>query len=326
MDITLLGDNGSTTSTESTLIGTALNVTLSRTLVAGALALCHVQHSRGDTTNPTTPTVAGGGMTWVLDTTNAYKTSGTARQTHWIFRGVGTPSGTTITVTPGNDYSSLSAQVVECDGAVVTGTTGSDGIIQSVTNTAANADTVAAAMSTLNDSANAFVAFGVFVRNSTSSFTATTLTSLGSRVDFNEYDLSFNRYVGIVAQYEVGTITTDPSISHTTANTTSQQAITGLEIVADTEPSGPSITPAVIAVERVTDTRVEIEIVSYDDTAGVEHDMYRHPTDLGADPADWVATATLMEADIDPTEIWADDPVSPNTTYFYALRSHIPAV
>lgn len=88
------------------------------------------------------------------------------------------------------------------------------------------------------------------------------------------------------------------------------------------EPATISRLPVDLAMDtgRNTDIVAVAQIDNYDASAG-QHDAYGHTSDLGANPADWETTATLIQANQNPASniLWSSR--SPDTSYWIALVS-----
>jgi hypothetical protein len=107
---------------------------------------------------PVAPTVAGNGLTWVQVASVTFS-SNTRRLT--VFRAMGaSPSGGTVTFSFGvQSQTSFVWSILECDEVNTSGTDASGATVQSVTNSAAAATTISAALAALEDPTNVAVAF-----------------------------------------------------------------------------------------------------------------------------------------------------------------------
>jgi hypothetical protein len=225
-----------------------VDVTLSGAIPTGALAMCEVTLTRtfaGQTLGAPT-SVTGGGVTWVLEESNAYDVTGTARSGIYLYRAAATsPSGTTVTVTPSALIGIVQAVVFYVTGAVITDN-GGDAFVQKVTNAGASVDTISAAMATASDTTNnQFLAVGSYNNASTRTFTPNASPALTELFDFSDtLDAIFG---GTEVQYATGVATSNPSIGFTLSGSASAVGIIVVELAAATV--GPTIT-----VQPVADT------------------------------------------------------------------------
>jgi len=84
--------------------------------------------------------------------------------------------------------------------------------------------------------------------------------------------------------------------------------------------------PAVIAAPAPdavagtqTDTDIEVSVSSVDGVGS--HTLYGHTTDLGDDPADWVASATAIQTGVSGGSSYTWGSRTPDTTYYLAVVS-----
>lgn len=145
--------------------------TASVTLDANRLALLFVNLTRGSSTNPNTPTVTGGGVTWVQVATLVYGAVGATRTSLTLFRAMGTPSAGALTIDCGGaTHLGASWSLMEFGNVDQTGTNGSGAVVQSATNSAA-ATTLTATLAAFGSASNA--TYGALA-NGTASSTART--------------------------------------------------------------------------------------------------------------------------------------------------------
>ena len=119
---------------------TSYTLTLSRALAAFELGLIVVHNQTG--TGATTPTLSGGGVTWVQVASYAYDTAGAGGRIS-VFRAMGaTPSGTSITISfGGTGQLGCQAHAMAITGADRTGADGAGAVRQSKTGTVDGAGT-----------------------------------------------------------------------------------------------------------------------------------------------------------------------------------------
>lgn len=79
--------------------------------------------------------------------------------------------------------------------------------------------------------------------------------------------------------------------------------------------------PASISAGQQTDTRATVSVDSVDTTSGTTHRLYGYTSDLGEDPADWIANASIVAASVGASETWSWASRSPNTTYYFVVIS-----
>lgn len=156
-------------------------VTASVTPTANALILLSVSARNGNSIDPTTPTVSGNGLTWVLVNSITSDNTSTSRRMNFLFRAMGSaPTSGAITITFGETETDASWSVDQFTNVVQTGTNGSGAVIQNV---AANDLTGAATSLTVTLAAFAAstnATFGFFGTDGAAGATAGTgLTALG---------------------------------------------------------------------------------------------------------------------------------------------------
>ena len=78
--------------------------------------------------------------------------------------------------------------------------------------------------------------------------------------------------------------------------------------------SSPDLGIPYIREYSATSNQVVIEILTYHGEA-VRHDMYRSTNVL--------ELGSIVGEDIDPTQLFVDNTVSPSTTYYYTLKSEV---
>jgi hypothetical protein len=84
-------------------------------------------------TEPTTPTVSGNGLTWVLEESIYYDTAPTSVRKLFVFRAMGSsPSSGTVVITFGEEESAYAYCIDQFSGVDTSGTNGSGAIVQSV--------------------------------------------------------------------------------------------------------------------------------------------------------------------------------------------------
>lgn len=154
-----------TTLTSGNTSGSLSNATTaSVTPTANNLVLLTVSIRNGASTNPTAPTVAGNGLTWVqVDNSNYDSTSG-SRRTVYLFRGLAaSPSAGTIVITFGETETDASWVVDQFGGVNTSGTNGSGAIVQSVKSNdqTGSVSTLTETLATFSSSLNAaYATFG----------------------------------------------------------------------------------------------------------------------------------------------------------------------
>jgi hypothetical protein len=106
--------------------------TASVTPTTNDLILLSVSARRGDSTNPTTPSVTGNGLTWVqIGTDLQFDTAGSSRKTFFLFRALGTASAGTIVINFGAQTITNATWIVDdVSGIDTSGTNGSGAIVQ----------------------------------------------------------------------------------------------------------------------------------------------------------------------------------------------------
>ncbi len=135
----------------STADGTNRNIS-SAILQSNSVYLFIVTNSKAS--SPDIPTATSPSFTW---TQVATETTATHRVT--VFRALVVSGATeTITATFGATYTGVSLQLIRVTGCVLTGTNGSDAIVQSVTDVGAGADP-AITMAAISSSRNSVMAF-----------------------------------------------------------------------------------------------------------------------------------------------------------------------
>lgn len=220
-----------------------LVITLSRSIAANTLALCHVNiMEQGGTVEQ--PSVSGGGVTWELLQTNAYRTSGTRRATQFLFAAYGAaPSGATITVTPGAPYRVVLAHVVEVPGA-------DPDPVQNETGSLQSNSIVGAQLVTLSDTTNnAVIAFGAYVRSADASRTWTPDATNGlTELDEALQTDADTQVASIHAQYIVGLAATDPPITASLSGGVDSLGMIALEL-AESGAVEPDPPPEITSVD-----------------------------------------------------------------------------
>lgn len=113
---------------------TASAVTASVSPTANALILLSVSVRNGASVDPTTPTVSGNGLTWVLvNSITSDNTSG-SRRMNFLFRAMGaSPTTGAVTITFGETETDASWSVDQFTNTLTSGTNGSGAIVQNVT-------------------------------------------------------------------------------------------------------------------------------------------------------------------------------------------------
>lgn len=127
------------------------------TPTANRLVLASVAYSHDDgLTDPVAPSLTGNNLTWVLVTSNLYKSSGGSRLAVAVYRAMGTAPtlGTLLISFAGITASGCIWAIEEFDGVTLSGTNGSGAVIQSVVGTDSSSPevsgTLAAFQSTFN--------------------------------------------------------------------------------------------------------------------------------------------------------------------------------
>lgn len=125
---------------------------------------------RRDAGAPSTPVITGCGITWTLVKASVVATTSGM----WLFRGVGTPSAGTLTISFSGENISIKAwSIDEWANVALTGTAGVDGIVQSVLNTSGASTSFAVTLATLESASN--MAIGMHDQ-----YTASTTITKGS--------------------------------------------------------------------------------------------------------------------------------------------------
>lgn len=246
-----------------------LVITLSRPIAANTLALCHVNVMEYGS-DVDQPSVSGGGVTWELLQTNAYRPSGTRRATQFLFAAYGAaPSGVTITVTPGAPYRVVLAHVVEVPGA-------NPDPVQNVIGSPYSSSFIGAQLVTLSDTTNnAVIAFGAYVRSADANRTWTPDANYGlTELDEARRTDADTQVASIHAQYIVGLAAIDPEITATLSGGSDAIGMIALELTesgatgattleADQFTAGASFTDATF--ERVTQADPMAVMASFSD-------------------------------------------------------------
>jgi hypothetical protein len=112
---------------------TANIITNSVSPAANKLLLLEVEIRNGASTQPTTPTVTGNGLTWVLIDHADNDTTSSSRRTIFLFRAMGSaPTPGAITITFGETETDAAYNLDQVTGADTGGTNGSTAIVQHV--------------------------------------------------------------------------------------------------------------------------------------------------------------------------------------------------
>lgn len=190
---------------DNTLGGVASYTTASISPSANALVLLSVTKAVSTSTEPTTPTVSGNGLTWVLVNASYYDNSSSSRRKIFLFRAMGaSPSAGAVTVTNGeNAYGGWT--IDEFTGVDTSGTNGSGAIVQSAVNqvTDNSASTLTITLSAFGNVNNA--TFSNFSEADTAhsitpgtGFTQLAETSVGT-VNFSQWKSSNDTSVDITS-------------------------------------------------------------------------------------------------------------------------------
>ncbi|MEQ1877548.1 MAG: hypothetical protein ABL958_12955 [Bdellovibrionia bacterium] len=127
---------------------------------------------RNTTGFPSSPTVTGGGITWVEVTSRTFETVATPDRGIVVFRGLVSSGATTGALTiswAGGNMSSCDWVIDEFSGADQSGTNGSGAVIQSATSAVDSAGSLTVNLSAFGDSRNAtYGAFGLSTQNTVS--------------------------------------------------------------------------------------------------------------------------------------------------------------
>src|SRR5688572_5551643 len=103
-----------------------LVITTDQAFTAGRVPIVDVQIRHDNSTTPSAPSVAGGGGEWEVEKAFVWDAAGTQRSGFWRFRcAPGSPSGTTITITPAGAFGAIQAICYELVD-VATGNNGAD--------------------------------------------------------------------------------------------------------------------------------------------------------------------------------------------------------
>lgn len=110
-------------------------VTASISPSSNALILLSVMSRRGDSTEPSVPTVTGNGLTWVNITSIYYDTASTSRKKLSLFRAMGSsPTSGTVTIDfSGENQTDIFWTIDEATNVDTSGTNGSGAVVQSAT-------------------------------------------------------------------------------------------------------------------------------------------------------------------------------------------------
>lgn len=298
----VLGSGDSVAPVQDTEITDAFAVELDRAAAEDTLVFMSVNVMRFD--GPvTTPEVSGGGLTWVLhDSAVQYRTAGNSTASLFVFRGIGAaPSGTPITITPGEGYLVALADVIEVPNTLMSGTVAADAIVQTVS--AIGGSDLSAQAATATDTVNnAFIVFGAYNRSTTTRTVTPTLTELTDASGQN----AGARAAGLASQYAIGLSDADPTIAFDHSASVDAAGLMILEIAA-------SATATPLDAGSITATPGNEEIVIAEGTApsgGTEsytRDLYRS-TDG--------SRGTLLAGDV--TLPYTDETATdPGTTYSY---------
>ena len=208
--------------TNLTFGGSGTNLTIystaSVTPTTGSLQLLHVVavHATANT-YPSTPTVTGCGLTWVLEDSVSMPLA--TETVLFTFRALGTASAGAISIDFGAEtMTSCRWALDEASGTDTSGTNGSGAIIQSVTNTFSAATSGSVALSSFASANNA--TYGVIGRDTAEA------TTVGS--GFTELVDTTGNNIGIQTQWRVDN---DTSVDWTWTTADSSVAI-GFEIKA----------------------------------------------------------------------------------------------
>ena len=100
---------------------------------SNALILLSVMSRRGDSTEPSVPTVTGNGLTWVNVTSIYYDTASASRKKLSLFRAMGSsPTSGAVTIDfSGENQTDIFWAIDEATGVSISGTNGSGAIAQS---------------------------------------------------------------------------------------------------------------------------------------------------------------------------------------------------
>lgn len=228
--------------TRNTTANTAFDITLTQAIEANALAFV-VVHLNRNGASPTTPSVpSGGGVTWAAHQSFVYDASG-YQAGFFVFRAQGgSPSGTTITVTPPAISALINTQavVVEFPNATV-GATSADAIIQTVT-----ADTggkssgslAAASMATLSNTTENgfFVIVGGTLTSASITFnggTSPVITELYDNVQLNT-----GNGIGMFLGYALAVSATNPSVGASPSGASlNDSGVIGIEVAGAATPN-----------------------------------------------------------------------------------------
>ncbi len=257
---------------EATDSSSDLVVTLGQALTAGRMSFAIVQFGRDDSVTPTAPSsVTGGGVTWTLHDTYSWDAAGTNRSIAWIYRALAaTPSGTTVTVVPGQTCASLQCVVVEVADVLTTGTNGADCTVVGGGGkaTAGTANLIAVAVPTLAAASNAWLAIAVCSNGTAArTWTPDADPAMTEILDEATTVSAGAKYRGLHVSYRVQGAETNPTIGATTSASIDLNGMWVLELAS--APDGPTVTS--LDVEEGTadgGTAVTITGTGFDDTGG----------------------------------------------------------
>jgi len=189
--------------TSGTGEGTSVD-TASVTPASNKLQLLAIASRRGDSTDPTSPTVSGCGLTWVEIASIVFDTSGSSRRALFLFRALGaSPSTGAITISHASttNFTWILDQVTDNDAS---GTNGSGAIVQSATakdeSVTTSSFSVSYAGGDSNDSGNAV--YGVMAEADG----AHTITAGANLTELDEQNNGLNNMV-MQTEYSLSTLT-----------------------------------------------------------------------------------------------------------------------
>lgn len=235
--------------------------TASITPTASNLVLLSIAARRGDSTEPTTPTVSGNGLTWELVNSIYFDTSATSMRKLFLFRAMGaSPSAGVVTINFGATTNATWV-IDQASGIDTSGTNGSGAIVQSATNKDESVTTSSFSVTLGAFSSTNNATYGVFAE-ADGSHTVTP----GS--GFTELDEQANGFTPMVMQTQ-WISTNDTGVDWTSSGSVYAGGV-AVEIKADTtnltirsSSSNSSTTGTAISVTAPTGTSVgDLVIVS----------------------------------------------------------------
>lgn len=285
--------------TDGTTTGGTVYTTASISPNPSRPILCAVMVSA---TAPTpTVTVAGCGVTWVLEKANASGTQPIHSRTIHVFRALGTPTTGVLTITAASALTSCIWKVVEFSGADTSGTNGSGAIAQSVAHRSSDidADSDSKAFDNPINAGNiAFAAVGLHsVQEALTPGTG--WTAVGQQFTVSAPQSSF---MGMVAK---------PAVQNIAASwtTLTDDMLVGIEIKAAAGDSTAPTAPASISVVANSATQVGITWTASTDAGGLAASPYRVRRN-GVDLATGISGLS-----------YTDNTAQPSTAYSYTVSA-----